>query len=176
MSPKLFVTGGLAAAALAISACGSGAPYGAAPSAGTSPAPSAAPVATSPSPVASPQANGTTIQVASSRLGQILVDAKGRTVYLFLADSGTTSACNSASCVQNWPPVLTTGAPQAGPGASASLLGTTARGDGTTEVTYANHPLYYFIADKQPGQATGQGIDAFGAPWYVVSPSGMQIS
>jgi len=126
--------------------------------------------------VASPQANGTTIQVASSRLGQILVDAKGRTVYLFLADSGTTSACNSASCVQNWPPVLTTGAPQAGPGASASLLGTTTRADGTTEVTYASHPLYYFIADKQPGQVTGQGIDAFGAPWYVVSPAGMQIS
>lgn len=176
MSPKLFVTGGLAAAGLAISACGSGAPYGAAPSPGTSPAPSVAPVATSPSPVASPQANGTTIQVASSRLGQILVDAKGRTVYLFLADSGTTSACNSASCVQNWPPVLTTGAPQAGPGASASLIGTTTRADGTTEVTYASHPLYYFIADKQPGQVTGQGIDAFGAPWYVVSPSGMQIS
>ena len=176
MSPRLFVTGGLAAASLAISACGSGAPYGAASSPGTSPAPSAAPIATSPSPVASPQANGTTIQVASSRLGQILVDAKGRTVYLFLADSGTTSACNSASCVQNWPPVLTTGAPQAGPGASASLLGTTTRADGTTEVTYASHPLYYFIADKQPGQVTGQGIDAFGAPWYVVSPSGMQIS
>ena len=52
----------------------------------------------------------------------------------------------------------------------------TDRGDGTTEVTYAGHPLYYFIADNQVGQVSGQGIDAFGAPWYVVSPSGMQIS
>ena len=58
---------------------------------------------------------------------------------------------------------------------NASLLGTTTRKDGTTEVTYAGHPLYYFIADKQPGQVTGQGIDAFGGPWYVVSPSGAQI-
>jgi predicted lipoprotein with Yx(FWY)xxD motif len=172
---KLFVTGGLAAAALAISACGSGAPYGAATNPTPSTAPSAAPIATSPTPAPSSQATGTTIQVASSRLGQILVDANGRTLYLFLADSGTTSSCNSASCIQNWPPVLTTGAPQAGPGVSASLLGTTTRRDGTTEVIYAGHPLYYFIADKQPGQVAGQGIDAFGAPWYVVSPSGMRI-
>ena len=71
--------------------------------------------------------------------------------------------------------MLTNGAPQAGSGVSASLLGTTSRKDGTTEVTYAGHPLYYFIADTQPGQVSGQGIDAFGAPWYVVSPSGMQI-
>jgi len=136
-------------------------------------------VASSPSPVASPDASprpaGTSIGVASTRLGKVLVGPNGRTVYLFLADTATRSACNSAGCVQAWPPVLTTGAPKAAAGANASLLGTIKRADGTTEVTYAGHPLYYFISDKKPGDVTGQGIDAFGAPWYVVAPSGMQI-
>ena len=175
MYSKLVITGGLAAAALALAACGSGGSYGAA----TNPTPTAAatvaPITTSPSASPTAQATGTVINAAGSRLGQILVDSNGRTVYLFRADSGTTSNCNSAGCVQNWPPVLTKGAPQAGTGVSAALLGTTTRKDGTTEVTYSGHPLYYFIADKQPGQVSGQAIDAFGAPWYVVSPSGMQI-
>src|SRR5437773_5667460 len=179
MVGKLVITGGLVAAALVLAACGSGSGSGSGSGghygAASSPSPSTAPVSTYPSPASSPAAAGTTIRVASSRLGQILVDANGRTLYLFVADSGTTSTCNSAACVQNWPPVLTKGAPQAGAGVTASLLGTTTRKDGTTEVTYAGHPLYYFIADKQPGQVTGQGIDAFGGPWYVVSPSGMQI-
>jgi predicted lipoprotein with Yx(FWY)xxD motif len=96
-------------------------------------------------------------------------------VYLFIADKGAVSSCNSASCVQYWPPVLTNGAPQAGSGVTASLLGTTTRADGTTQVTYAGHPLYRFINDKTPGDATGQSVNAFGAPWYVVSPSGAQI-
>jgi predicted lipoprotein with Yx(FWY)xxD motif len=175
MVSKLVITGSLVVAALVLAACGSGSGSGGYYGAATSPTPSAAPVAYSPSPVASAAATGTTIKAANSKLGQILVDADGRTVYLFVADSGTTSNCNSAGCVQNWPPVLTKGAPQAGPGVTASLLGATARKDGTTEVTYAGHPLYYFIADRQPGQVTGQGIDAFGGPWYVVSPSGTQI-
>jgi predicted lipoprotein with Yx(FWY)xxD motif len=175
MCSKLVITGGLVAAALALAACGSSGSYGAATNATPTAAPTVAPITTSPSSSPSPQATGTVINAASSRLGQILVDSGGRTVYLFLADSGTTSNCNSAGCVQNWPPVLTKGTPQAGTGVSASLLGTTTRKDGTTEVTYAGHPLYYFIADKQAGQVSGQAIDAFGAPWYVVSPSGMQI-
>ena len=116
-----------------------------------------------------------TIAVGSTRLGQVLVDSKGRTVYLFAADSGTKSTCNSSACVQYWPPVLTTGAPQAGTRVNASLLGTTTRPDGTTEVTYAGHPLYYFISDNKAGDVTGQGINGFGGPWYVVSPSGTRI-
>jgi len=108
-------------------------------------------------------------------LGQVLVDSKGLTVYLFLADNSTTSNCNSASCAQYWPPVLTNGAPQAGAGLNASLLGTIKRSDGTTQVTYAGHPLYRFVSDKAAGDETGQGVNAFGAPWYVVSPSGAQI-
>jgi predicted lipoprotein with Yx(FWY)xxD motif len=71
--------------------------------------------------------------------------------------------------------VLTNGAPQAGDGVNAALLGTTTRADGMTQVTYAGHPLYRFVSDKKPGDATGQGLNAFGAPWYVVSPSGAQI-
>ena len=179
MVGKLVITGAIVAAALLLAACGSGSGSGSGSggyyAAASSPSPSTAPVSTYPSPASSPAAAGTTIKAASSRLGQILVDANGRTLYLFVADSGTTSTCNSAGCVQNWPPVLTKGTPQAGAGVTSSLLGTTTRKDGTTEVTYAGHPLYYFIADKQPGQVTGQGIDAFGGPWYVVSPSGMQI-
>jgi predicted lipoprotein with Yx(FWY)xxD motif len=172
MHSKFVLAGSLIAAAL-VAACGSGSPYGSTQSPAVSPS---GPVATYPTPSPSAQAQGAAIKVASSRLGDILVDANGRTLYLFLADSGATSNCNSASCVQNWPPVLTKGAPQAGAGVTASLLGTTQRKDGTVEVTYAGHPLYYFIADTKPGQLSGQGIDAFGAEWYVVSPKGTQIS
>jgi predicted lipoprotein with Yx(FWY)xxD motif len=132
------------------------------------------PIATSPS--SSPKASGKTISAANTRLGKILVGPNGRTIYLFLADSGTTSNCNSAGCVQAWPPVLTTGAPQAGAGVNASLLGTTRRRDGTTEVTYAGHPLYYFVSDTKAGEVSGQGINGFGGLWYVISPSGSQIS
>jgi predicted lipoprotein with Yx(FWY)xxD motif len=176
MHSRLFLTGGFVAAAFIAAACspttGSTNPYGApAPSV----APSAAPVAVPSPPPATPAATGTAINTGSTKLGQVLVDSKGLTVYLFLADKGTASSCNSAACVQYWPPVLTTGAPQAGSGVTGSLLGTTARADGTTQVTYAGHPLYRFVMDKAAGDATGQAVNAFGAPWYVVAPSGMQI-
>src|SRR6185295_11311636 len=119
-------------AAVVAAACGDAAsPYAAAPSA----TPPATPVVSSPSPVsspvASPRPSGTTIDVASTRLGKVLVGPNGRTIYLFLADSATKSACNSAGCVQAWPPVLTKGAPLAGAGVNASLLGTIKRSDGT---------------------------------------------
>ena len=60
-------------------------------------------------------------------------------------------------------------------GAVQSLLGTSTRRDGSTQVTYNNRPLYYFVADKKPGDLRGQGIDAFGGGWYVLSPSGVKI-
>jgi len=178
MQSKLVFAGSLVAAALIAAACGtsatSGNPYGGS-TASPAVAPSAAPAA-SPSAQPTPVANGTVIAVGSTKLGQILVDGSGRTLYLFAADTGTQSTCNSSACVQYWPPLLTTGAPQAGTGLTASLLGTTKRQDGTTEVTYAGHPLYHFLSDKKAGDVTGQGVNAFGGPWYVVSPSGMQIS
>jgi predicted lipoprotein with Yx(FWY)xxD motif len=126
------------------------------------------------SPSASPATSGTTIAVATSKLGQILVDGNGMTVYLFVADTGTTSTCYT-SCATIWPPVLTTGAPQAGAGATATQLGTTTRTDGKVEVTYAGHPLYYFVQDKAAGDTTGQGINGFGGLWWVVSPAGAAI-
>jgi predicted lipoprotein with Yx(FWY)xxD motif len=107
----------------------------------------------------------------NAKLGQILVDGKGITVYLFVHDTGTASTCYT-SCAQIWPPVLTSGVPQAGAGATASLIGTTTRTDGKVEATYAGHPLYYFVQDKQPGDAGGQGIDGFGGLWWVLTPSG----
>ena len=111
---------------------------------------------------------------ANAKLGSILVDSKGMTVYLFVADTGKESTCYT-SCATIWPPVLTDGAPQAGTGADASLLGTTTRTDGKVEVTYAGHPLYYFIQDKAAGDAKGQGINGFGALWWVMSPAGAAI-
>jgi predicted lipoprotein with Yx(FWY)xxD motif len=130
--------------------------------------------ATSPAP--SPAAAGEKIAVVTNaKLGQILVDESGMTVYLFVADTGTTSTCYT-TCATIWPPVLTTGAPQAGAGAQASLLGTTTRTDGKVEVTYAGHPLYYFVQDKAAGDATGQAINGFGGLWWVLSPAGAAIT
>jgi predicted lipoprotein with Yx(FWY)xxD motif len=106
-------------------------------------------------------------------VGPIVVDAKGFAVYDFHKDKGTTSSCYGA-CAKVWPPVLTTGDPQVGEGATASLLGTSKRKDGTTQVTYAGHPLYTYSADKKPGEANGNDIDSFGAEWYALQGSGKE--
>ena len=122
-----------------------------------------------------PAAAGTaTVSVANSSRGQILVDGTGRTLYLFEADKAASSSCYDA-CIGVWPAVVTTGPPDAGAGAKASLLGTTKRKDGTLEVVYNGHPLYYFSGDKMAGDVTGQGLSSFGAGWYVLSPGGAKI-
>jgi predicted lipoprotein with Yx(FWY)xxD motif len=113
--------------------------------------------------------------VTDPKLGQILVDSQGRTLYLFEKDTGTTSEC-SGSCAVAWPPVLTTGQATAGTGATASMIGTTQRADGGTQVTYNGHPLYTFVKDQKAGDTTGQAVDAFGAVWYVLSPSGNAVT
>jgi predicted lipoprotein with Yx(FWY)xxD motif len=110
----------------------------------------------------------------ASSLGQIVVDAQGRTLYLFEADKGGKSACDGP-CATAWPPYLSNGTPQAGTGASGGLIGTTARGDGSTQVVYGGHPLYYYLGDKAPGDVTGQDIDQFGAKWYVVDNAGKKV-
>src|SRR5690349_14403113 len=117
---------------------------------------------------------GASVKIASSSLGRILVDSKGITLYDFVKDKGTTSVCYGA-CAALWPPLLTTGKPVAGPGVRASLLGTTKRKDGKLEVTYGGHPLYYFVTDRKPGQTTGQGVNQFGGPWWVISAAGKEI-
>ena len=124
----------------------------------------------------SPSATGSKVAATNNaKLGQILVDDKGMTLYLFVADTGTASTCYT-SCANVWPPLLTDGTPQAGTGVDASLLGTTTRTDGKVEVTYAGHPLYYFVKDKAPGDITGQGINGFGGLWWVVSPAAAAIT
>jgi predicted lipoprotein with Yx(FWY)xxD motif len=116
-----------------------------------------------------------TVDVASSGLGNILVDSQGRTIYLFQKDTGTKSTCSGA-CATQWPPVRVSGKPTAGSGLNASLLGTTPRSDGNAQVTYNGHPLYLFVGDSSAGDTNGQGINAFGAAWYVESPAGNAIT
>jgi predicted lipoprotein with Yx(FWY)xxD motif len=120
------------------------------------------------------QTGAAKVSIARSPLGRILVDSKGITLYDFVKDKGTTSACYGA-CAALWPPLTTKGRPVAGPGVRKSLLGTTKRKDGTIEVTYGGHPLYYFVSDRKRGQTTGQGIDQFGGPWWVLSAAGKEI-
>jgi predicted lipoprotein with Yx(FWY)xxD motif len=108
-------------------------------------------------------------------LGKILVDSSGRTVYLFEKDTGSQSTC-SGGCAVQWPPVTTKGKPTVGSGLTASKVGTTARADGTKQVTYDGHPLYLFKGDSGSGDASGQGVNAFGALWYVLSPAGNAVT
>lgn len=104
----------------------------------------------------------------------ILVGSNGRAVYLFEKDTSGTSSC-SGSCTSVWPPVITSGKPLAGSGASTSLIGSTLRSDGKTQVTYNGHPLYYYVNDKGAGQVNGEGLKQFGGLWYAVSPRGEAI-
>jgi len=129
--------------------------------------------ATTPSGPSGPSAMST-VGMRSTPLGQILVDGSGRTLYLFEADKGTASSCYDA-CAGVWPPLTTTGAPAAGPGVNQSLLAITTRKDGSTEVVYNGHPLYYFISDKNAGDTAGQGLSSFGADWYVLSAAGTKV-
>jgi predicted lipoprotein with Yx(FWY)xxD motif len=123
-------------------------------------------------------ANGrpATLGTASvGRLGKILVDSRGRTLYLFQRDSRGKSAC-SGDCAVDWPPLRDSGTPVVGAGANSALVGTTPRSDGKRQVTYNGHPLYLFAGDKAPGQTNGQGLTAFGGGWFALSGSGNRVS
>lgn len=119
---------------------------------------------------------GATVSVhaVSGIPGSALVGSQGRTLYLFEADSSGRSACSGA-CASAWPPDIVTGMPHAGSGAQQALLGTIKRPDGSMQVTYNGHPLYYFSGDGGAGSAKGQGVKAFGADWYVVNAGGSKI-
>jgi predicted lipoprotein with Yx(FWY)xxD motif len=118
----------------------------------------------------------TTVKVHASRYGRILVDGQGRTLYLFTRDRGAKSRCYGA-CARAWPPFLAAAdaAPRAAGGANPAKLGTTARRGGTTQVTYAGHPLYYYVNDRKPGQILCQDVVEFGGTWLVVSRAGRAI-
>lgn len=162
---------GCVAAAVALAAgCGS--------SSSKSGTTSAAAAATTAAPAASTSAagaSGVTISVKHSKDGTILAAGpKHMTVYLFEADKGGKSACSGA-CAGVWPPVTTGGAPQASGSASSAELATVTRSDGTRQVTYNGHPIYFFEKDGDAGDAYGQGVKGFGADWYVMSPGGNKI-
>jgi len=117
----------------------------------------------------------TKVSTHKTKLGKVLSKSNGVTLYLFEKDKNGKSACSGA-CAKNWPPLLTKGKPQAVAGVKSAKLGTTKRADGTTQVTYAGHPLYTFILDgNKPGATKGEGIDAFGAEWYVLGTNGKKI-
>jgi predicted lipoprotein with Yx(FWY)xxD motif len=152
---KAFARGALLAAlTVALAACGGNDDE----SSGT--AATAAPT------TAAQAANGTTVAVASSSLGDILVDADGRTLYAFTKDKGDQSAC-SGECAANWPAL--TGTASAGSGAQASLLSTAMQANGDSQVTYGGRPLYYFAGDAKPGDTNGQGV---GNVWFAVTADG----
>jgi predicted lipoprotein with Yx(FWY)xxD motif len=107
--------------------------------------------------------------------GTILAAGPKRlTVYLFEGDHGSTSAC-TGTCAQVWPPVTTATAATAAGAAITADLGTITRSDGTRQVTYKGHPLYFYVKDKDDGDAYGQGVHGFGADWYVLKPSGVKV-
>src|SRR5262245_39773280 len=117
---------------------------------------------------------GTPVKVGPSNPGRTLVDAHGKTLYLWAHDKGTRSSCYG-DCAEYWPPLLTRGRPVAAGGAKASLLGTSRRRDGRIQVTYAGHPLYYFVQDSKPGQTKGEGLTGFGGRWDPVSAAGTAV-
>ena len=129
-------------------------------------------------PTGTPASGSTTATVIESHQGSaapFLTNASGRAVYLWAADSMNKSMCTGA-CAQAWPPVTSMGQVTAAHGAKAADLGTITRSDGTKQVTYLGHPLYYFAGDSGPGQTNGQGSDSFGAKWWLVAPAGAKIT
>jgi predicted lipoprotein with Yx(FWY)xxD motif len=119
----------------------------------------------------STSSSAVTVKTASSPLGTILVDQDGKTLYLFEADSMNKSNC-SGGCLTLWPPVMASGKATAGSGVSAGMIGTAT---GSSQVTYAGHPLYWFSGDTAAGDTNGEGLTDFGGAWYAVSPAGKAV-
>ena len=173
MTRSLGVAGVAASAIALLAGCGSS-------SSSTTGSTSAATAASTPTQstaaaATTAAAQGVTVQAKKGKLGTILAAGPNRlTVYMFEADKGAASACTGA-CAKAWPPVTTAGAPVAAAGAVSADLGTIVRADGTKQVTYKGHPLYFFAQDGDAGDAYGQGANAFGAGWYVLRPSGSKV-
>jgi predicted lipoprotein with Yx(FWY)xxD motif len=127
-----------------------------------------------PSAIHAARAKGPVVSTANTSLGRILVDSRGRTLYLFEKDRKGKSAC-AGQCATFWPPLLASSKARATGAAKASLLGTMKRSDGRVQVTYNHHPLYTFAKDKKKGQTSGEGLNAFGGGWDAVSPAGAKV-
>jgi predicted lipoprotein with Yx(FWY)xxD motif len=167
-TPQRLRAGGLLgvlAAAVLIAGCGSS---------NSSSSASAAPSTSAAAPAA-PSSSAVTISTTKGPVGTYLTGASGRAIYLWKADTGAKSNC-TGQCAKFWPPVLAKATPTVSGGATASDLGTTTRADGTKQVTYKGHPLYYFFEDPKAGTVKGQGSSNFGAKWWLVAPSGTAIT
>jgi predicted lipoprotein with Yx(FWY)xxD motif len=154
---------GLLAAACSSAASSSG------PAAGSTPGTAGS------TPSASAQAAATVIKTTSGSAGAFLTNGSGRAVYLWAKDTMNTSMCSGA-CASAWPPVIANGSVTASGSAAAKDLSTITRSDGTKQVAYDGHPLYYFAGDTGAGQTSGQGSDGFGAKWWLVAPTGASVT
>jgi predicted lipoprotein with Yx(FWY)xxD motif len=163
---RLGATLGVSLGAALLAACSS-----AASSSSSTPAASS----TSAAAATGGSATGVAITTKTSSAGAFLTNASGRAIYLWVKDGKDSSAC-SGGCASAWPPVTTTGALTASGGVNKAELSTFTRSDGTKQVAYDGHPLYYFEGDPGPGEVTGQGSDSFGAKWWLVDPAGTAIT
>jgi predicted lipoprotein with Yx(FWY)xxD motif len=164
----LRAVGAAAVAAVALVAAGCG-------SSGSSSTASAPAASSSSSSASAAPIQGVAISMTKGSKGAYLTSSSGRALYLWVADTGDKSNCAGA-CASVWPPLLTRAAPVASSGVNAADLGTTTRSDGTKQVTYKGHPLYYYVSDTGPRQTTGQGSNSFGAKWWLVAPTGAAIT
>ncbi len=117
----------------------------------------------------------TTVIAHSGPMGSFLTDSSGKTLYMFASDTAKKSTC-SGTCLGYWPPLTATGAVHASGGVTTSKLTTITRSDGTKQVEYAGHPLYYYRGDTAAGDTNGQGLDQFGAKWWLLTPSGSPVT
>ena len=173
LRPLLLILAVVALAAACTTSSGSSAAPAAAPSASpAATAPSeAAPTEAAPSEPAASAATDATIALTTNALGEIVVDADGKTLYGFTPDSGGTPTCYD-DCATAWPPLVADGAVTAGDGLDASKLTTVDRTDGTKQVKYGDWPLYHFANDAAAGDTNGQGLADM---WYVVDATGALI-
>jgi predicted lipoprotein with Yx(FWY)xxD motif len=117
---------------------------------------------------------GMAVALGQTRYGKALVSGTGRVLYLFEKDKRNKSSCYGP-CAKAWPPYVPDGQMRTGSGVRAELLGTIRRDDGTTQVSYNGHPLYYYIKDRNAGDVTGQNLKDYGADWYVVGANGTKV-
>ena len=174
----------LAALGVLLAGCGDGDPTASTSTTAQSPSSSMSPTTASPSPTettastapttttvtSAPPPPGSVINADSSEFGVVLFDENGQAIYLFDVETTTEPECYD-QCAIEWPPVLTTGAPVAGASVSADLLGVTTRTDGSTQVTYAGHPLYTY-AHEGPNEVLCHDFFEFGGTWFAIAPTG----
>jgi predicted lipoprotein with Yx(FWY)xxD motif len=117
-----------------------------------------------------------TLTLQRSPEGPILATGAGNTLYDFVPDTPMHSACVNTACVFQWPPLVKSGPIEVGQGLNTALVGTLARPDGSTQISYGGHPLYTYNMDVTPGMVTGQAVDQDGGLWYVINAQGKQIT